>query len=70
MQISINIKNDSVAHKVIWFLNHLKEDGVEILNIDTQKPTKSKAEPDLKNLQESVMLKTWDNDEDKAWDAL
>lgn len=37
MQTSINIKNENVARKVIWFLNHLKEDGVEILNIDTPK---------------------------------
>ncbi len=28
--ITINIKNDSLLDKVIWFLEHLKGDGLEI----------------------------------------
>jgi len=31
MLISIKIDNDSVAKKVLWFLKHLKGDGVTIL---------------------------------------
>jgi len=30
--ITINIKDDNVANKVIWFLRHLKDDGVEIVD--------------------------------------
>ena len=28
--ITINIKDDNVAKKVLWFLKHLKDEGVEI----------------------------------------
>ncbi len=31
MQISIEIDNNSVAQKVLWFLKHLKKEGVTIL---------------------------------------
>jgi len=68
MQISINFKNENVAQKVIWFLNHLKDEGVEIL--DTKKETKNDLQLDLKNLQVNSMSKTWDNEEDKVWDEL
>ncbi|MHC4873987.1 MAG: hypothetical protein ACYTFY_19225 [Planctomycetota bacterium] len=30
--ITINIKNDSLADKVSWFLEHLKDDGLEIVS--------------------------------------
>lgn len=30
MQLTINIKNNSIAEKVLWFLEHLKNDGVDI----------------------------------------
>ncbi len=29
--LTINIKNKAVQDKVIWFLEHLKTDGVEII---------------------------------------
>jgi hypothetical protein len=69
MQISINFKNDNVAQKVLWFLNHLKDEGVEILDID-KKETKNSSKMDLENLQIDSMSTTWENDEDKAWDEL
>ncbi len=69
MQISINFKNENVAQKVIWFLNHLKDEGVEILDT-TKKESKNDLQIDLKNLQINSMSKTWDNEEDKAWDEL
>lgn len=70
MQISINFKNENVAQKVIWFLNHLKDEGVEILDISTKKEAKNDLQLDLKNLQVNSMSKTWDNEEDKVWDEL
>ncbi|NWF66978.1 MAG: hypothetical protein HXX81_05875 [Campylobacterales bacterium] len=30
MQLSVNIQNDVVAYKVLWFLEHLKDDGVSV----------------------------------------
>ncbi len=30
MQLIINIKDNSVAKKILWFLEHLKNEGVEI----------------------------------------
>lgn len=30
--ITINIKNDQLAEKVTWFLEHLKKDGLEIVS--------------------------------------
>jgi glutamate dehydrogenase/leucine dehydrogenase len=39
MQIAINFKNETVAHKVLWFLEHFKNDGVEIIKIDDSDET-------------------------------
>jgi hypothetical protein len=69
MQISINFKNENVAQKVLWFLRHLKDEGVEILDTN-KKSIKDDNEIEFKNLQLDSMSKTWDNDEDKAWDEL
>ena len=30
--ITINIKNDKLAEKVTWLLNHLRQDGLEIVS--------------------------------------
>lgn len=32
--ITINIKDDQLAKQVIWWLEHLKEDGLEIVSIE------------------------------------
>jgi len=35
--ITIRIKNDSLTEKIVWLLNHIKEDGIEIIfNDDIQ----------------------------------
>ncbi len=35
--ITIKIKNDSITEKMLWLLNHIKEDGIEIIfNDDMQ----------------------------------
>ena len=35
--ITIRIKNDSLTEKIVWLLNHIKEDGMEIIfNDDIQ----------------------------------
>jgi len=35
MQLAINIQNESIADKVLWMLNHFKNDGVEVLELDS-----------------------------------
>lgn len=37
MQISINIEDDSIAKKILWFLSHFKDDGIEVTNSSSQK---------------------------------
>jgi len=32
--ITINIKNEQLVDKVLWFLDHLKNDGLEIISIE------------------------------------
>jgi hypothetical protein len=34
MQLAINIENGSVAEKILWFLNHCKNDSVSVKIID------------------------------------
>ena len=34
MNISIEIKSDVVAQKILWFLNNLKDQGIKITLID------------------------------------
>lgn len=36
MQLAINIKNESIADKVLWMLEHFKSDGVEVLELNSQ----------------------------------
>jgi hypothetical protein len=35
MQLAINIQNESIADKVLWMLSHFKNDGVEVLELDS-----------------------------------
>ena len=34
MQIAVNFKNDEIAKKVLWILEHFQQDGVEIIEIE------------------------------------
>jgi hypothetical protein len=34
MQLTVNIENDSVAEKILWFLNHFNNDSVSVKIID------------------------------------
>ena len=68
MQIVVDFSNDSVAKKVMWFLDHLKSEGVKVVDNSIDKNISIK--DDFMTLQIDAMQKTWDNDQDKAWDAL
>ncbi len=34
MQIAVNFKDELIAQKVLWILQHFKNDGVEIIKLD------------------------------------
>ena len=34
MQVAVNFKNETIAQKVLWMLEHFKNDGVEVVKLD------------------------------------
>jgi hypothetical protein len=34
MQITVNFQNETIAQKVLWILEHFKNDGVEVVKLD------------------------------------
>ena len=34
MQIVVNFKNETIVQKVLWILEHFKDDGVEVIKLD------------------------------------
>ena len=34
MQVAVNFQNEVIAQKVLWMLEHFKNDGVEVIKID------------------------------------
>ena len=34
MQIAVNFQNETIAQKVLWMLEHFKNDGVEVIKLD------------------------------------
>ncbi len=34
MQIAVNFQNETIAQKVLWMLDHFKNDGVEVIKLD------------------------------------
>ena len=39
MQIAVNFQDETIAQKVLWILEHFKNDGVEIIKIDSSDDT-------------------------------
>ena len=35
MQLTLNIENETVAKKILWFLEHFKQDGLEVKRVET-----------------------------------
>ena len=66
--IHIDVK-DNYAAKVLTMLETLR--GVMLEDIKVEKKSTSLSTPkELIDAQQSVMQSTWDNEQDKAWDAL
>lgn len=34
MQVAVNFQNEKIAQKVLWMLEHFKNDGVEVIKLD------------------------------------
>ncbi len=34
MQVALNFRDESIAQKVLWLLEHFKNDGVEVIPLD------------------------------------
>jgi len=34
MQVAVNFENETIAQKVLWILEHFKNDGVEVVRLD------------------------------------
>lgn len=34
MQVAVNFQNETIAQKVLWMLEHFKDDGVEVVRLD------------------------------------
>ena len=39
MQIAVNFQNETIAQKVLWMLEHFKNDGVEVVKLDSSDDT-------------------------------
>ena len=35
MQVAVNFQNETIAQKVLWMLEHFKNDGVEVIQLDS-----------------------------------
>lgn len=66
-KITIEVK-DSYLDNVLEMLHSVQ--GVMIEKIKIPSNTESKIDLEWMKLQTSSMEKTWDNEEDKVWDAL
>jgi len=64
-KITIEVKDDYLEN-ILTLLKSLQGIMIEKVTLFS----KNQEEKNFYKLQESSMQKTWDNDEDKAWDAL
>ncbi len=60
MQLMIDIKNESIANKIIQILEVFKNDGVEIKHVNSNKPI-TKNQQQETNLSDEYIEKNWRN---------
>jgi len=39
MQVAVNFQDETIAQKVLWMLEHFKNDGVEVIKLDSSDDT-------------------------------
>ncbi len=66
-KITLEVK-DSYLENVLEMLHSVQ--GIMIEKIKTSSDTERETELELMKLQAPAMESTWDNEEDKVWDAL
>jgi len=54
MQLTINIKENSTVEKILWVLEHFKNDGVEIIHPENATNTKSVTYQKLEALNSKI----------------
>jgi len=64
--IHLEVKDDYVKN-VLVMLSSLKDIMIEKIDVEASNENEVM---EFSVLQESSMLKSWDNEEDKVWDAL
>ena len=69
--IHIEVK-DSYVNNVLTLLKGVKDVMIDKIHVDTPKQSSNDdfMELQMGAMQEGSMKSTWDNDVDKAWDAL
>ena len=71
--ITLKIENEKIEHIFLNEFHSNREKFFEFIQNSYEKMKNSNNEEfdkDFMELQETSMLKTWENDKDKAWDAL
>ena len=54
MQIAVNLPNEQIAEKVLWFLDHLKNEGVRVLQYNTTQFDELSNKEILENFKEGL----------------
>ncbi len=54
MQISLNIKNENILDKLLWMLEHFKNDGVEIIRSSDKIIDKSSTYKSIEKLNKNL----------------
>ena len=53
MQVTIDIKDESLADKILWFLKNFQHKGLEIVNHDNIEENETNDAPDEKYIEEN-----------------
>jgi len=61
--LTINFQNQQIFEKVLWLLEHFKNDGLEIV-------AKEEITKEFGKLSEKSLNNVWDNAEDSEYDRL
>jgi hypothetical protein len=59
--LTINFQNQQIFEKVLWLLDHFKNDGLEVVS-------KEEITKEFGKLSEKSLSNVWDNTEDSAYD--
>ena len=68
--LSLTIEDQKIEHIFLQEFQSDKDKFFSFIKESYEKIKDKTQSGDLKDLQISSMQKTWDNDEDKVWDAL